>query len=347
MKRIVITKPGGYERLTIQNVPDLDPEVGQVVVNVEVVGANYADCIVRMGLYSSAKKYVGYPITPGFEFAGHVAKVGSAAGFQIGQPVFGVSLFNSYASQVAVPAHQVWPLPDGLSMAQAATFPVAFLTGWYAALKLGQASSGMNALVHSAAGGVGSALVQILKLCGCRVLGVVGKADKVEVARSMGCDVVVDKGSEPLWTKAEEFAPHGFDLIFDATGPATLKAGYRHLAPMGKLVTYGFHSMLPRTGGRPNILKLAWDYWRMPRFNPLRMTDANKSIMAFNLSYLFQQRAVLDEGIHQIFTWLQEKRIRPLPVTEFDWHHVAEVHRQLESGRTVGRLALVNWQREK
>lgn len=339
MKRIVITRPGGFDRIKIEEAPDLKPSEGQVVVNVEFAGLSYGECIIRMGLYKSAKKH-GYPITPGFEFSGTVKEVGTdVLGFTIGQRVFGVSLFNAQATQVCIPAHQVFPVPTGLTMVQAGTFPVIFLTAWYAATKLGQASSGMMTLNHSAAGGVGMALVQILNALGCTVIGVVGSSKKVAAAKSMGCHEVIDKSTEPLWNKAEQYAPPGYDLIFDSTGVETLKEDYRHLKPTGKLISYGFASMLPKSG-RLNYLALAVKFFQSPRFNPIRMADENKSVMAFNLSFLFDRHDLLHEGMSTLLNLLNKGRIKPLPVTEFAFSSVADAHKMLESGKSTGKLAL-------
>ncbi len=339
MKRIVITQPGGYDRVKIEETADLKPLEGQVVVNIEYAGVSYGEIIIRRGLYQSAKKH-GYPITPGFEFSGTVKEIGSGVtNLTIGHRVFGVSWFEAYATQVCVPSHQVFPIPPGITMIQAATFPVAFLTAWYAAIRLGYASRGMTALVHSAAGGVGSALTQILAAHGCTVIGVVGSSEKIAAAKNMGCHEVINKIAEPLWANAERYAPKGFDLIFDSTGVETLKEDYRHLKSTGRLISYGFASMLPKSG-RLNYLALAVKFFRSPRFNPIRMADENKSVMAFNLSFLFDRHDLLHEGISTLLDLLKEGKIRPLPVTEFSFSDVVAAHKMIESGKSTGKLAL-------
>jgi NADPH:quinone reductase-like Zn-dependent oxidoreductase len=295
-----------------------------------------------MGLYASARKYVGWPITPGFEFAGTVHAVGaSITDLKPGDRVFGVTRFGGYSTHVAVPRHQVFSLPARLDMAQAAGFPTVFLTAYFALFELAHPRPGNTLLVHSAAGGVGGALLQLGRIAGCRTVGVVGASHKVETARALGADVVIDKSREDLWRAAERAAPHGYDVVLDANGVSTLRESYRHLAQPGKLVLYGFHSMLPREGGRPNWVKLAADFLRTPRFNPLQLTGDNASVLAFNLSYLFERRDVLAESMGRLLTWLDEDRITPPPVTRFAFDRVAEAHRALESGATVGKLVLV------
>ena len=341
MRKVVIHQPGGYEKLRVEQGPDPVPGPGEVLVAVEAAGVNYADCVARMGLYESARKYVGWPLTPGFEYAGTVAAVGpGVSDLAVGDPVCGVTRFGGYASRIVAPRRQVFPLPRGFSPLQASGFPTVHLTAYYALFELVRLRPGMNILVHSAAGGVGGALLQLGKIAGCRMIGVVGGPHKVEPAMKLGADAVIDKSREALWPAAQRLAPGGYDVVLDANGVATLKESYRHVAAAGKLVVYGFHTMLPRQGGRPNYLKLAIDWLRTPRFNPLQLTGANKSVLAFNLSYLFDRTDLLREAMDRLLGWVAEGKIAAPPVTAYPLERVAEAHRALESGKTVGKLVL-------
>ncbi len=341
MRKVVIHGPGSYDKLRIEEHPDPTPGPGEVLVDVAHAGVNYADCIVRMGLYESAKKYVGWPITPGFEVSGRVSALGEGASdLAVGAPVFGVTRFGGYATKVVVPRHQLFALPEGFTSAEAAGFPAVYLTAYYALCEMLRLRPGMNVLVHSAAGGVGGALLQIGKIEGCRMVGVVGASHKVEVARALGADAVIDKSCEPLWKRAEELAPEGYDVVLDANGVETLGQSYRHLASSGRLVIYGFHTMMPRKGGKPDWIKLAFDFLRTPRFSPLALTNENKSVLAFNLSYLFSKTDILREGMGRLVGWVEQGRIKAPPVKEFPLDRVADAHRAIESGTTVGKLVL-------
>ena len=120
MKKVVIHRAGSYDELVLEEHPALEPGPGEVVIETSAIGVNYADCIVRMGLYESAKKYVGWPITPGFEFSGRVKKRGHGVDdIEIGAPVFGVSRFDAYATEVRVPRDQVLSKPAGIDDATA------------------------------------------------------------------------------------------------------------------------------------------------------------------------------------------------------------------------------------
>ncbi len=343
MKKVVIECPGGYRQLKIQECPPPVPKRNEVLVAVSAAGVNFADVVVRMGLYSSAKRYVGWPITPGFEFAGRVAQRGNdVSDLEVGAPVFGVTRFGAYASQVCVPRDQVFAIPQSaaLTLEEWAAFPTAFLTAYHGLFQNFVLRPRMKILIHSAAGGVGSALIQLGKIADCEMIGVVGSTHKVEAATSFGADHVIDKSKEDLWRRAAEICPAGFDAIFDANGPSTMKMSYGSLAPMGKLIVYGFHEMLSKNLGVPNYIKLVRDYFRVPRLNPLSMTQENRSVIAFNLSYLFDQTTLLHQGMWDLLRWVAEGKIRAPILRRFPLENVADAHRALQSGQTVGKLVL-------
>lgn len=340
--RIVVHAAGGYDRLQLERGPAAAPHRGQVRVDVRAIGVNYADTIVRMGLYSSARHYVGWPITPGFEVSGKIGAVGEdVRDLAVGDEVIAVTRFGGYASHVVVDRRQVWRKPVAMTFAQAAAVPAVYMTAWYALHELAHPRRGAKLLVHSAAGGVGGALVQLGKLGGCEVVGVVGASSKVAAARAFGADHVIDKSTQALWREARRIAPEGYDVILDANGVATLGASYAHLRRAGKLVVYGFHSMLPKTGGKPSWSKLAVDWLRTPRFSPLDMTEASKSVLAFNLSYLFDRTDLMHEGMTQVLRWIGERAIVAPPVTTYPLAEVARAHADIESGKTVGKLVLL------
>jgi NADPH:quinone reductase-like Zn-dependent oxidoreductase len=215
-----------------------------------------------------------------------------------------------------------------------------FLTAHYGLFQNFVLRPGMKILVHSAAGGVGGALLQLGKIADCRMTGVVGSTHKVNTSFDCGAEQVIDKSQEDLWARAREICPGGYDVVFDANGPATLKQSYHHLAPAGKLVAYGFHSMLSTYGGIPNYIKLLVQYFRVPRWSPLAMTQENKSLVAFNLSFLFHRMDLLQETMQDLIKWVENGKILAPAIQPFPFERVAEAHRALESGTTVGKLIL-------
>ncbi len=343
MKKIVIARPGGYRRLQIQEYENPTPGNNEVLVEVSAAGVNFADIFIRLGLYKSAKEFVGWPITPGFEFSGRVLQCGeNVLDLNEGDRVFGLTRFGAYATHLCVPREQVFIIPEDSKFTsdQWAAFPAVFLTAYHGLFQNFVLRPGMKILVHSAAGGVGGALLQLGKIADCRMTGVVGATHKVDTALNYGADQVIDKSREDLWGKASEVSPEGYDVVFDANGPVTLKQSYHHLAPAGKLVAYGFHSMLSTYGGVPNYLKLLFQYFRVPRWSPLDMTQENKSLIAFNLSFLFHRMDLLQESMQDLLRWVEEGKIRAPAIQHFAFEKVADAHRALESGTTVGKLIL-------
>ena len=342
MKKIVIHKAGGYQSLQIEDFDDLIPNENEVLVKVQHIGVNYADCLVRWGVYASAKAYVGWPITPGFEFTGTILKVGSAVkDRQVGQQVMGVTLFNAYATQVCVPSSQLFSLPQGFSMSQAAGFPAVFFTAFHALFQIVKIYPGSNVLIHSAAGGVGSALTQLASAAGLKVTAVVGSSHKVDYAKSQGALYVIDKSKDDLWSSVRKIVPEGYDAVFDANGYSTFQESYNHLRPTGKLIAYGAHSLLPKGGsGRINYFKAVWGLLKTPRFSPLDLITDNKAVVGFNLSFLFARADLLQESIHQLQEWCAQGKIHPPQVAEFRFDEVAKAHQFLESGQSVGKIIL-------
>jgi len=342
VKQIAIAKPGSFDRLRMVEVPEPKLQAGEVRVAVRAAGVNFADVVVRLGLYASAKKYVGWPITPGFEVSGEVAELGAGVDdLKVGDRVFGLTRFGGYTSQICLPRGLLFRVPKAFSHAQAATFPTVHLTAYYALRQVLRTRAGERLLVHSGAGGVGLAALQIARADGLLPLAVIGTSSKRRVALEYGASEVIDKSTQALWPEIERLAPGGLHYVLESNGAETLKQSYAHLRPTGRLVVYGFTGMLSRGSGRPNWPKLAWDYLRTPRFHPLQLVDANKGVVGFNLSYLFEEQWLLAEAMSRMLAEVESGALRALPVSEFPLADAAEAHRALQSGTTVGKLALI------
>lgn len=341
MQRIVIQRPGGFDALRLIESEDPTPAPGEVRLRIAAAGVNYADGIIRMGLYESAKRLHGYPITPGFEVAGTIDAVGAEVdGWTVGDRVIGVTLFGGYTSHLCLAADRIFALPEALSFEQGASLPTVFLTAWFMAHRQLQPEAGQRWLVHSAAGGVGGALLQLARLAGVDAVGVVGSTHKIEAAKALGASHVIDKSASDWVAEARRLAPQGYHSVFDANGVSTLKHSFALLAPMGSVVIYGFASMLPKNG-RLNWLRLAWDWWRTPRFNPLEMTTSNRSVLAANLSFLSAEAPLLRRGMLWLLERFADGRLQPPPVRCFALVDAADAQRHIESGQSVGKIVLI------
>ena len=330
-----------------------------VIVNNKSFSVNYADCAIRWGLYESAKRFVGWPIVPGFDVAGVVSSVcnqnndasSTSHIYTEGERVFGVSLFGSYSDRILIPKSQLRKIPNGLSFAQAASLPTVSLTALYALSLAGyfplstKDHTNNSILIHSAAGGVGSMLVQMSKILGLHpIVGVVGSTSKVGAAKALGCDEVIDKSKEDLWKRAEEVSPHdGFKTVMDANGVSTLQQSYDHLAPTGRLVVFGFHSNLPL--GRDMLSPFEWirmarKMHAMPKFDPMDLTTDNKSVLGFNLSFFAGEKELVSRLFDQICQWLEDGSIECPNVVTMDMAQIAEAHTFIQSGTSIGKIVI-------
>ena len=335
---VIVEKYGSYDRLKVKDFHIEDPTGRFIQVEVMACGINFADICVRLGVYSAAKGMES--VCPGLEFAGIVKQSGeSASHFKPGDRVFGVCRFGGYSTVINIPEEQLWHLPAKWSFAEGATFPVAYLTAFHAMHNIGGIRKGETALVHSAAGGVGMALLQLLRANNNTSVGIVGNTDKTAKAHKAGASYVIDKSSVSLWAEADRLQPDGYDIIFDPNGISTLKQSYIRLKPGGRLIIYGFASMLGQ--GHINKIKLIWDWLRTPRFSPFNLTTENRSVCGLNLIYLFDKVSFFRSNMELLLAKEKTGAISPIPITEFPFLKASEAHHYMESGKSFGKIALI------
>lgn len=335
-----IPKAGSLARLTLVEEPLSPPGTGEVQVDVRAVGVNFADVFACLGLYSATPKG---SFVPGLECAGHIRRVGpGVSGWREGDAVIVLTRFGGYASQLNVDARTLWPVPPGWSLDEAAAYPVQALTAWYGLVPLGAAKAGTVALVQSAAGGVGLQALHALRRLQAHPVAVVGSATKRDwLIERFGLDpaaVVVRSPSlaDDLDIALTHYGRRGFDLIFDAVYGDGFRIAFDRLAPEGRYVLYGAADFMD-TGKRPNLLKLAWQYLRRPRLDPLAMIPLNRGLLAFNLIWLWEQASRLPESMRATLELIPEK---PHLGATFPFERAHDALEAIQSGRTTGKLIL-------
>eukprot|EP00747_Dinoflagellata_sp_TGD_P168102 gnl/TRDRNA2_/TRDRNA2_193754_c0_seq1.p1 gnl/TRDRNA2_/TRDRNA2_193754_c0~~gnl/TRDRNA2_/TRDRNA2_193754_c0_seq1.p1 ORF type:complete len:434 (+),score=70.44 gnl/TRDRNA2_/TRDRNA2_193754_c0_seq1:74-1375(+) len=323
-----------------------------VLVRVSHFSINYADTTIRWGLYESALRFVGWPIVPGFDLAGTVEWAGAESGLKAGDDVVGFTMFGAYSTRVLVPGRQLAKRPANFSAAEAAAMPAVLGTALHAAYVTSfwpeqPITQGRAVLVHSAAGGVGSMLLQVLRLQGANpIVAVVGSAHKKSVCEALGAHVVVDKSKEDLWSAAEQAAPGGYAAIYDANGVSTLKASYDHLSQCGRLAVYGFHSNLPM--GVSMISPFAWlgmiksmiSMALTSSFEAMDLVLASKSVHGFNLSFFANETELTSRYLKQMMDWITAGKVQVAKVTEFGMREVGAAHELIQSGKSVGKIVV-------
>ena len=228
--------------LELVEVADPEPRAGQVLVDVEAVGLAFPDVLQCRGIYQvpTPPRY-----TPGGETAGVVSALGDGVeGLAVGDRI--VAMGGGLAEKVVVQAGSVFKVPDGVSAESAAALPVNYGTTWYALHERIQLEAGQTMLVTGAAGGTGTAAIQIGKAAGAKVIAVVGGTEKVELAKREGADVVIDHQQNPEWVDAvKEASGGGVDVAYDPVGGDTFHHVRRCMGWGGKLLIIGFVAGIP------------------------------------------------------------------------------------------------------
>jgi len=336
-----VRKPGSLDSLTRETEALDAPPPGHARVAVGAIGLNFADIAACLGLYSATPKG---PFVPGLEFAGTVEAVGEGArGAAPGDRVIGLTRFGAYATHLNADARYLHPLPDGWGFAEGAALPVQAITAWYAIRELGACRPGDAVLVQSAAGGVGLNALAILGALGARVVATVGHESKaaflVDHARLERRQIIV-RDRRAFGSQLDEALRasglEGFHLVLDAVAGPFFEPAYRRLLPAGRMVIYGSADLMP-SGPRVNWLKLALRYLRRPRIDPIRMVSANKSVMGFNLIWLWAQADRLPAAYAGIAPCIA----RPPHVgRRFPFGEAPAAVRYLQGGGSVGKVLL-------
>lgn len=339
MRQVWLTRKGGTEVLQIREAEQPWPGHAEVRIAVEAAGVNFADVMMRRGLYPDAPKL---PAVPGYEVAGTVDAVGEGLNQELlGLPVVAMCRFGGYSESVCVPRRQVWVRPEGVDAVQGAALPVNYLTAWQMVRVLAPLSEGDWLLIHSAAGGVGQAVVQLARLAGARILGSASPA-KHAFLRDQGLDHVFDS-RQPQFAAAVRAATggQGVDVALEPRHGRWIMESYRSLAKCGKLVCFGFSSAAQGQGsGLFSALRtLAQVPWL--QLNPLRLMNDNRAIAGVNLGRMWDQHVRTGQWMDQLLELLAAGRIEPRIDSIHTFAEAAAAHRLLEERVNVGKVVIV------
>lgn len=336
MKAITITEPGGPEVLTWSTVPDPEPGPGEVLVDVAASAVNRADLLQRQGRYDpppGASPYLG------LECSGHVAALGDGVGgWEIGQPVCALLSGGGYAEKVAVPAGQLLPVPDGVSVTDAAALPEAVATVWsniFMGLGGTRADSnvflvahlrpGETLLVHGGASGIGTTAIQLAKAVGARVAVTAGGPEKLAACQSLGADILIDYREQDFVEeirKATDGA--GADVILDIIGAKYLQRNIKALASGGRLAVIGMQ------GGTKAELNLG------------ALLAKRGAITATSLrSRPPAEKATITAAVREhVWPLFADGRVRPIVDRRIPMSQASEGHRVLDESTHVGKVVL-------
>ncbi len=322
MKAIVAEERGEPEVLRYMDVERPAPRAWEVLIEVEAAGVNYADTMRRRDRYLVRQKF---PFTPGSEVAGTVVEVGEEAkNASEGDRV--VTLLNTggYAEYAAAPAASLIPIPEDLGFVEAAAVPLQGLTAYHVLKTSGALGEGESVLVHAAAGGVGTLAVQMARLLGAgRVIATAGGPQKLELARSLGADVLIDYTEEDWPEKVMEATDgEGADVILEMVGADFPEKNLRCLATFGRMVVYGAAS-----GDRGHLV-------------PGALMNGCQSVVGFWLVPITQRPDLLVPSLEQVLGWIASGELKLTIGAAYPLEKAAEAHADLEGRETTGKLVL-------
>jgi NADPH2:quinone reductase len=323
VKAVRFHELGGPEVLRFEDAPDPVPAPGEVLVRVRAAGVNFADTMTTEGRYYLRPKF---PQIPGLEVAGEIEAIGEeVTGPAPGDRVMAV-LPNGggYAERCVAGASYVTPIPEGLDFVAAAALPVQAVTADQVLHVAGRVQPREWVVVHSAAGGTGSFLVQMAKLAGARVIATAGSPQRLELAAELGADAVVDYSQTDWLEQVEEItAGRGADVVIESVGGDVFEGSFRCLAPFGRLVVIG------QSGGPP------------PLFNPLRLMRQNQSLVGYYLMTAMENPALMAATRDRLTSALRSGALRVVIGETAPLSEAAVVHGRLLRRETQGKLVLI------
>ncbi|MCO1575708.1 NADPH:quinone oxidoreductase family protein [Crossiella sp. SN42] len=310
--------------LRLDEVPEPVAGPGQVLVKVRATALNFPDALLCRGQYQVRPPL---PFTPGVELCGEVVALGEgASGFAVGDRVIATPAppHGGLAEYVAVNAAELLPAPEALDDAQAAGFHIAYQTGWFGLHRRAGLAEGETLLVHAAAGGVGSAAIQLGKAAGATVIGVVGGARKAEVAKELGADLVIDRKQEDVIATVKEFTGgRGVDVVYDPVGGDSFRAATKVIAFEGRIVIVGFASgEIPSAAMNHALVK-------------------NYSLLGLHWGlYTHKDPALVRQAHLELSALADEGLVDPLVSERLPLAEAAAGVQKLAEGDTVGRVVV-------
>lgn len=322
------------------------PGPDEIAIDVAFSGINFADIVMRLGLYPDAPKK---PFVPGYEVSGRVAAVGAnVRQFAVGDEVVAGSLFGGYTSHLVVPAANAFALPSHLTLETGAALPVTFFTAHIALAEMSRVRKGDRVLIESAAGGVGIIATQLARAAGADVVGLTSSPHKKAMIESLGATAMTEdefaaatatpKFKLPLKSAGGTVNTiSNFDIILNSSGGASINRQRKLLNYTGRIICFGFSSGIK--DGKRSLPRAAWAALQMPRLSVLKMFDTNTGVYALNALHVLRDpqwsarltQAVIDANA---------LKLTPHVGKVFPAAEVAAAHRALETKQVTGKVLL-------
>ena len=322
MKAIEVTEYGDSDRLAVIDTDRPEPGPGEVRIAVEAAGINFADIMQRRGVYPGGPEP---PYVPGMEAAGRVNAVGDGVDdVSEGDRVVAMVETGGYAEYAVANAEMLFPVPEAMSFEEAAGFPIQFLTAHSCLFAWGGLEEGESVLIQAAAGGVGTAAVQLASNAGAEVFGTASSQEKLELAAELGCDHPIDYTETDFREVIEEETDgEGVDLVLESVGDDVFERSLDAMAHFGRMVTYGVASGVPA------------------EVSNRRLLFENKTVKGFHLG----QAATHDpssvmQAVPDLTEGLASGDLEVVVGESFALEDAADAHQYIEDRKSSGKVVL-------
>ena len=321
MRVAEVTEFGDSSTVEVKDREKPEPDAGELRVEVKAAGINFADIMQRRGHYQGGPEP---PYVPGMEVAGVVDAVGDGVGREEGDRVMGFVDHGGYAEYAIANANGVFDLPEDMSFAEGAGFPVQFLTAHNCLFEWGDLEEGEQVLIHAAAGGVGTAAVQLASNAGAEVFGTASTEEKLQLAEDLGCDHPIQYTEEDFVEQVNDITDgDGVDLVLDGIGSDTTTESLKALTHFGRLVAYGAASGEP---GEPNTADLLFN---------------NHTVIGYHLGQaMFRDPGRVFGAVPKLNQALAGGDLDVIVGHEFDLEDAAEAHQFIEDRKSSGKVVL-------
>jgi len=334
IKSYRISKAGSLKNLKLISEKINSPKDNEVCIEIKSIGLNFADVFTILGLYKAAPKE---NFIPGLEFSGIVIDKGKdVSSLNVNDRIMGSVRFGSYTTHLNIDYRYVIPLPDDWTFEEGAGFIVQALTAYYALVPLGNIVNNQTVLIHSAAGGVGIYANRIAKKFSAFTIGTIGSTSKIDLLKSEGYDEIIVRDGNFKDQLKQKLNGRNLDLILDALGGKVQKDSFDMLTTTGRMVAYGL-SVYASPSASPNYLNLLYQFITMPRYHTLTLIESNKSVLGFNLIWIYERTELLREMLKKIEAL---KLNKPYIGKIFDFENLVEAVKLFQSGKTVGKVVV-------
>jgi NADPH:quinone reductase-like Zn-dependent oxidoreductase len=338
MKAAVLVRKGDpASAFEIREVPSPTIKAGEVLIKVEGFGLNFADVMARLGLYADAPPM---PSILGYDVTGHVTAVApDITHLRIGDRVTAMTRFGGYAEYVAAMGMGTARIADTVPAGEATALTTQYCTAYYAAAEVINLHEGDRVLIHSAAGGVGTALLQYAQYKKCEILATAGSAAKIKMLTEAGVHHPINYITDDFENEINRITNGGgVDVIFDAVGGSYVKKGFRALSPGGRIVCYGAADISGK-----NIFGKISTLLGFGIYHPIQFMNTSKALIGVNMLRIADSKpATLKRCLDNVIKLYEEGVFKPHVGKVFPVSQLAEAHAFLESRKSTGKIT-VTW----